>query len=73
MTSTAFDPDGHVRAALPAYFAGALDPDGTDAVEAHLAGCPRCLRESERIGAVADRLSRLAETGTDAVDAEHRG
>jgi anti-sigma factor RsiW len=57
----AFDDDGHTRAALPAYFADALTPADTDAVERHLAGCPACLAESQRIGALAEELSRLRE------------
>jgi anti-sigma factor RsiW len=70
--STAYDADGHTRTALPAYFAGGLSPADTYAVESHLARCPQCLAESERIGILADQLSLLGTAGANRVDAEHR-
>ncbi len=61
------DGDGHIRQALAAYLAGALTAEQDTAVEVHLARCPSCLAESQRVGQVADRLSLLTESDVDSV------
>jgi anti-sigma factor RsiW len=43
---------------LVAYWAADLDPDGQDALEAHLMACPACSAESERVAAITEPLRR---------------
>ena len=44
---------------LGAYALGALDDRERDAVDAHVAACPECLRELESLIAVASHLARV--------------
>ena len=48
----------HVREALGGYVLGALEPDERDAVATHLAECPECAAEAERLAALPDLLAR---------------
>jgi anti-sigma factor RsiW len=50
----------HLREELGAYVLGALEPDERDAVAAHLAACPDCRAEYERIAGLP-ALLRPAE------------
>lgn len=49
----------HDRAALGAYSLGALDPDETRAVDAHLAGCADCRAEVAELNELNDMLGEV--------------
>ncbi len=48
----------HVREELGGYLLGALEPGERDAVAAHLATCPACAAEHERLALLPDLLTR---------------
>jgi anti-sigma factor RsiW len=53
----------HVREALGAYVLGALDPEETAAVKAHLHGCPSCAAEHAGLAALPPLLGLAEEAG----------
>ena len=63
-----------VRSSLGAFLLGALDPDEHDAVARHVATCPDCRREVERMAALPDLLARVgAPTLADPPSLRRRG
>jgi hypothetical protein len=75
----------HVHEELGAYVFDALEPEEREAVVAHLAACPRCAAEYERLAALPPMLARaegleiplpppgVEERLLDRVASEHRG
>jgi hypothetical protein len=75
----------HVRAELGGYVLDALEPWEREAVGAHLASCPECAAEHERLAVLPSLLARahgleipaapaaVEERLLDRVAAEHRG
>jgi anti-sigma factor RsiW len=49
----------HFRELLGGYVLGALEPDESDAVRAHLEGCPRCRREHAELAGIPVLLNVL--------------
>jgi anti-sigma factor RsiW len=63
-----------VRSSLGAFLLGALDPQEHDAVARHVATCPDCRREVERMAALPELLARVgAPTLADPPSLRRRG
>jgi hypothetical protein len=63
-----------VRSSLGAFLLGALDPREHDAVARHVATCPDCRREVDRMAALPDLLARVgAPTPVDPPSLRRRG
>lgn len=53
------------RFLLGAYAAGLLEPDEAELVAQHLAGCPSCRQEHEKVRATSNLLRWYAAGGGD--------
>jgi anti-sigma factor RsiW len=55
----------HVRDAITAYHCGELGPERKAAVARHLASCPDCRMEADRVGALWTRLDTIGSAAKD--------
>lgn len=62
-----------VRLSLGAHALGALDPAEAAAVEAHLAGCPRCRAEADALAGLPELLGRVSAADVARVSAPPQG